>query len=286
MISNTWKHIRRSPYQAFAAVSIMILTILVSGIFLLLTVGSAVVLSYFEQKPQIVVFFKDAKKEADIKKLVAKLSDSDKVANVKYISKEEALTIYTDQFKSDPLLLEMVSADILPASIEVSAVKIEYLSDLARNLKNESDIEEIVYQEDVVNLLLSWTSAFRQIGLILVLFLSFVALLTVVTVISMKIALRREEIEILQLIGATAWYIRLPFLMEGMFYGLLGATIATSINIGTVIYATPFLQQLLTGIPVFPIPHWSFGVFILGNLTTGIILGLFASMLAVNRYIR
>src|SRR3989344_1701091 len=118
---NTWKHIRRSPYQAFAAISVMTLTFLVGGLFVLLSIGSSVVLNYFEQKPQITVFFTDEKKETDIVALEDKLKQNKKVAAVKYISKDEALEIYKQQFQKDPLLLEMVSADILPASLEVSA---------------------------------------------------------------------------------------------------------------------------------------------------------------------
>ncbi len=193
---NTWKHIRRSPYQAFAAISVMTLTFLVSGMFILLSVGSTLILKQFEQKPQITVFFTDNKKEADIKALADKLKQNDKVASVKYVSKDEALTIYKQQFKKDPLLLEMVSSDILPASLEVSATKIEYLSNLASVLKKESDIEEVVFQQEVVDLLVAWTRTIRTIGIVLVVFLSVVTILTIITVISMKIALKRKEIEI------------------------------------------------------------------------------------------
>lgn len=286
ILGNTWRHIRRSPYQAFAAISIMTLTFLVAGLFFVLSVGSSIVLSYFEQKPQIIVFFKDSKSETDIKALSDTLTKSDRVASVKYVSKDEALSIYKEQFKDDPLLLEMVSADILPASIEVSAAKIEYMSDLARELKKETDVEDIVYQEDVVNLLVSWTTAVRQIGLVLVIFLGLVALFTVVTVVSMKIALRQEEIEILQLVGATGGYVRLPFITEGIFYGFVGAIIAAGVNIGLLTYAAPFLTSLFHGIPLFPIPNLFYLTFVFGMAFSGMLLGMLASIVAVNRYIR
>lgn len=286
IFSNTWRHIRRSPYQAFAAISVMTLTFLVAGLFFILSIGSAIVLSYFEQKPQIIVFFKDTKSEAEIKTLAEKLESSPKVAGVKYVSKEEALTLYKQQFKNDPLLLEMVSADILPASIEVSAVRIDFLSELARELKNETEVEEIVYQEDVVNLLVSWTNAVRQIGIVLVVFLGLVALFTVVTVISMKIALRQDEIEILQLVGATSGYVRGPFLTEGVIYGFVGAVVAAGVNISLLIYATPFMTKLFAGIPLFPVPLLFYLIFTCGMAICGMILGMLASIVAVNRYIR
>ena len=285
VFSNTWRHIRRSPYQAFAAISVMTLTFLVGGLFLLLSLGSQVILTYFEQKPQIIVFFKDTKKETDIQKLVEEFKNKEEVAAVKYVSKDQALEIYKEQFKNDPLLLEMVSADILPASIEVSAVKIENLPTLAQLLKNEPDVQEIVFPEDVVNLLVSWTSTIRTLGLVLVVFLGLVSLLTVMTVISMKIALKREEIEILKLVGASATYIKMPFILEGILYGLWGAGIGVLINLGTLYSVTPMLTSLFTGIPLFPIVPIFYLGFGAGMLIAGAGLGFVASSIALSRYL-
>lgn len=284
--SNTWKHIRRSPYQAFAAISVMALTFILGGLFVILAIGSQMLLNYFEQKPQIIVFFQDTKKEADIQKLVDKFKQNEKVATVKYVNKEDALTIYKDQFKNDPLLLEMVSADILPASIEVSATKIEYLSELAASLKNEPEVQEIVYQEDVVKLLVSWTTVIRSAGLILVLFLSAVSLFTVMTVTGMKIALKREEIEILRLVGAAKGYITNPFILEGVLYGAVGALVGWVVNVAMLLYAAPFLQTIFIGTPLFPIPLLFYLYFIGGLMLVGIFLGFTASALALSRYMR
>ncbi|TSC53822.1 MAG: Uncharacterized protein LiPW16_285, partial [Microgenomates group bacterium LiPW_16] len=73
LVKTTWQHIRRSPYQAGAAVGIMTLTLFVSCIFFLTAAGSAAILSYFESKPQITAFFTDEKKEQEIKNLEEKL---------------------------------------------------------------------------------------------------------------------------------------------------------------------------------------------------------------------
>ncbi len=283
---NTWKHIRRSPYQAFAAVSIMALTFLVGGLFILVSLGSSFILQHFEQKPQITVFFTDSKSEKNIKLLEEKLKQDEKVASVKYVSKDDALQIYKQQFSKDPLLLEMVTSDILPASLEVSATKIEYLGDLAKSLKSESDVEEVVYQQQVVDLLVAWTKTIRTVGALLVGFLAVVTFFTIVTVISMKIALKRKEIEILQLVGASNWYIRAPFLLEGGFYGMFGAAVGWVINVGLLLYATPFLSALFVGIPLFPISPWFYPFFLSGMLGVGTLLGVFASSLALMRYLR
>lgn len=286
LFKTTWQHIRRSPYQALAAVGIMTLTLFVSSIFFLTAAGSAAILSYFESKPQITAFFTDEKKVEEIANLEEKLKSTGQVAQVKYVSKEEALAIYREQNKGDPLLLEMVTANILPASLEVSAKDAKFLADLAKILKAEPGIEEVVYQKDVVDALVAWTGAIRKIGIILVGFLTIVSLLIILTVIAMKIALRREEIEILKLVGASNWYIRAPFLLEGAFYGTVGAIVSWIISCLLLLYATPYLASFLVGIPILPVSP-IFMLALLGGLVlVGAGVGGFGSLLALWRYLK
>ncbi|KKP57449.1 MAG: hypothetical protein UR52_C0031G0004 [Candidatus Gottesmanbacteria bacterium GW2011_GWA1_34_13] len=286
LFNHAWKHIRRSPYQAFAAIATMTLMFIITGLFTVISFGSMILLNYFEQKPQIIVFFNDTKKEEDIKKLQDKLLNMDKVSTVKFVSKDEALAIYKEQFKKDPMLLEMVSADILPASIEVSAKKIEYLPELATTLKNEPDIIETVFPEDVVNLLMSWIGTIRKIGLGVVVFLAIVSLFTVFTVVSMKIALKKEEVEIIQLVGGSKGYVRGPFILEGIIYGIFGAIIGWGVNVIIILSSTPILSSVFTGIPLFPVTTIFYGALLGGMLILGTILGSLASFLALNRYLK
>jgi len=157
-------HIRRSPYQSLSAVLIMFLTLLLSGVFLIATVSSAVILQYFESKPQITVFFSDKSKEADVVNLKKTLQDTGVVESLTYVSKDDALQIYQEQNKDDPLLLEMVTADILPASLEVSAIDPTYLVQLVNVINKSDGIEEVVYQKDVIDSLIAWANAIRLTG--------------------------------------------------------------------------------------------------------------------------
>ncbi|MBI2195426.1 MAG: hypothetical protein HYU48_00045, partial [Candidatus Levybacteria bacterium] len=112
--TTAWHNIRRSPYQAMAAVIIMVLTFLVVSFFTFLIVGSSRVIIFFESKPQVTAFFKDEAKQEDIALLKDELNATEKVASIKFVSKQEALQIYKEQNKSDPLLLDLVTADMLP----------------------------------------------------------------------------------------------------------------------------------------------------------------------------
>lgn len=284
--SSTWTHIRRSPYQALAAIGIMTLTFFIASVFALAAAGSQTILRYFETRPQVTAFFEDQVTLSQVDVLKAKLAETKKVKEMRYVSKEEALAIYREQNKDDPLLLEMVTANILPASLEVSTTDISSLGEIAEILRNEPGVEEVIFQEDIVRALHNWTTTLRKVGVALVGSLGLVSLLIILIIIGMKVSLRREEIEILQLIGASSWYIRAPFIFEGIFYGILGAVLAWGISYLGLLYSTPFLFDFLAGIPILPVPIF-FMLGVLGaEIFVGVIIGVLGSLLAVKRYLK
>ncbi|MBI3559947.1 hypothetical protein HY087_02365 [Candidatus Gottesmanbacteria bacterium] len=294
-LTTAWKHMRRSPYQAMAAILSMFLTLLLAGLFFLATVASYFILHYFESKPQITVYFQDKTSQEAIHKLENDLTATAKTASIKYISKDDALAIYREQNKKDPLLLEMVTADILPASVEVSATDPKFLSDLEAVIKNAEGVEEVVYQRDVVETLISWTNAIRWVGGSLAGLLAVDSILIVTTIIGMKIALKKQEVEILNLVGASPWYIRAPFLLEGGLYGLFGAGIASVIIAGLTLWLYPFLLVYLGVVPaiggVLSEPNsaaflLSASGFFGGLAGIGFLLGSIGSLVAVERYLK
>lgn len=282
----TYHHIRRSPYQTVAAILIMMVTFLAVSVFTFLIIGSSKVISYFESKPQVTAFFKDEAKPEDIDNLKSQLQASGKIAQMKYVSKQDALQIYKEQNKNDPLLLDLVTADILPASLEISTIKLEDLPDISNTLKHSQAVQEVIYQKDVVATLTSWTNAIRTIGIVLIIVLSVISILIMTTIIGIKISQKRDEIEIMRLLGATKFYISWPFVMEGVFYGVMGAVLGCFIASAALIYETPFLSTFLRGIPLLPVPMIFFAELFGAELLLAIFLGMVSSSLAVSRYMK
>lgn len=281
------KYIRRSPYQAIAATLIMSLTFLSVAVFAILTIVSIRTISYFETRPQLSIFFKDEATSEDIATLRTQLENTGKTSTIKFISKEEALSIYKEQNKEDPLLLDLVTSDILPASIDVQAHDVSELSDLAKIAKSSDKVEQVIFQQDIVDTLVKWTSALRQIGLAIIGVLLLVSIFVILTIIGIKITVRREEIEIMKLIGASNWFIRTPFLLEGIFYGVAGALVGWGISYGVLyFYATPHLSGFLKGVSALPIEPIIMLEILGGMLLSAIILGAFSSFLAVLRYLK
>lgn len=286
IFKTTWRNIRRSPYQAFAAVLVMTLTFLFISFFTFLLFGSSKAISYFESRPQVTAFFRNEVKQADIDNLKNELMATNKVASTKFVSKQKALEIYREQNKDDPLLLELVTADILPASLEISTVKIENLSEINKQLLDSPLVSEVIFQKDVVSVLTSWTNALRSIGLGLIIVLSLVSIFIMVIIIGVKISQKKEDIGIMKLIGAGDWYIRWPFVFEGIFYGVVGAILGWIISAGALWYATPFLSSFLKGMPIFPIPLVFFFGLLGAEILVAIILGTLSSFVAVLRYLK
>lgn len=280
------KNLRRSPYQAAAAVVVLTLTFFISSIFILLAIGTAVVLNYFEERPQIAAFFKDSATTEEISQIKTEVESTGEVASVKFISKEEALAIYREQNKDDPTLLELVTADILPASLEIAAYDPANLARLAQDLKSKPQVEEVVFQKDIVDRIAKWITALRVGGAVLIGFLIFVSLTVILMITSTRIAARREEISIMQLIGATKWYIRRPFMLEGMTYGLTGAALGTAATFILFFANRPFLIKFLVGLPFFPISWLVLAIVGFTQLIGGILVGSAGSLIALNRYLR
>ena len=285
-IKTTARYIRRSPYQALAALFVMAATFFISGLFVLVAVGSNEVIKYFEARPQISAFFKDTAQNDQILALQKTITDTNLTSEVKFISKEDALKIYQDKNRNDPLLLELVTANILPASLDISTYNATDLEKISEILVKEEIIDEVVYQKDVVEKLTNWTRILRFGGVALVAFLTTVSVLIVFMVIGMRIAIRREEIKIMRLIGASNWYIKAPFIFEGILYGVVGALISSLVITMLVLYFSPEIAPFFTGIPIFPIPISVFLFLIGGQSLAGALIGAIGAQISLRRYLR
>lgn len=283
-LNSVYKHIRRSPYQAMAAIILTTVTFFIVSVFTLTAIGAHELLAYFESRPQVTAFFVDDATQADSDSLGSKIQSSTSVESSKYISKDEALEIYRSQNQDNPLLLEMVTADILPASLEVSAKNVDDLEKIAAIMQDDPNVEEVVFQKDVVDTLKSWVSGVRIGGLSLSGLLLIASLITIVVILGLRVTSRKVEINTLSLLGASPWYIRGPFVSEGVLYSVAGAVFGWGLAYILLLYLTPNLVDFLRGIPILPVPAWVM-LSVLGvQLALGLFLGFVASLIATRRY--
>lgn len=282
----SFKHIRRSPYQAIAAALVLTTTFFLISVFSLVTAGSEKIIRFFETRPQVTAFFQSSARSESITDLDKKVKTINGVTSTNFISQEKALEIYQEQNKKDPLLLEMVTADILPASLEVSVIGPDIIPQVAEIMKDQEGVEEVVYQKDIIETLISWTSAVRFGGLFLVSILLLSSIVTIIIIISLKVNNHKNEIEVMRLLGASKSHIVYPFILEGILYGAVGSFLGWGISYISLLYATPLIIKFIGSIPLLPIPIW-FMLSLLGaQLLFGIVIGLISSLLAARRFLK
>ncbi len=278
--------IRRSPYQALVSISMMTVTFFVAFSFSLIILGANQVLQYFESQPQIIAFFEIDTNQNDIAAAAESMKSKTYVKEVNVVSKEDALKIYQESNKDEPLLLELVTAEILPASIEVSGTSISYLSQIKSDLDVLEGVEDVDFQESIIQQLHTWTSNLRMIGLASVITLAVISFLIIFVLIAMKATAQKTAIGIMRIIGATKGYIKLPFMFEGMIYGVTGAFIGWLGMYAVLLYLTPWIKDFVGDISIFPISTQFFLLQLGVGLLAGILLGGSAGLLAVGRLIR
>lgn len=283
----TWHHIRRSPFQSLIALILMTFSFILISLFIIISNGIAETLKYFETKPEITIYIKDNIDNSILENLKKDLSNYQGVKEVRYISKDKAFEIYKQQNQDNPMLTEMVTASILPASFEVTVSDPKILEEIYQNYATKNDIvDEIIYQKDIINTLLDWTNTIRKGGIIITLIVILITFLSVSSIIGMKTTNRKDEIKISRLLGASNWYVKKPFLLEGLFYGFIGSFIGS-------VFVSLFFILKRQAINSFFIPinfisdnFTLYAIFILSEVFIGCIIGLFASFIGVKRYIK
>ncbi|HOZ80658.1 MAG TPA: permease-like cell division protein FtsX [Candidatus Woesebacteria bacterium] len=284
--NSTWHHLRRSPFQSLAAIIVIYVCFLFLNFFYLFSSGASNLLKFLETKPEITIYLKDGLDKSIVEGLQKELTNYPSIREIKFISKEKALSIYKESNKDNPLLTEMVTSSILPASFEVSTSDPKVLDQIYQNFTSKTkEIDEIIYQKEDIEKILKWTAILRNIGFAIAILSIIFTVSIVSTIIGMKIISKKEEIKISRLLGASKKYVKSPFLNEGSIYGIIGSSLSNL----TILVASLSLQSKinsffeLTFIPTDPI-FYLISFFV--SVVSGLLLGLVSISLAVNRYIK
>lgn len=206
------------------------LALLIISVFMLLYVNLEGTVEQWSSKVVITAYFDNELSNQDLATLKARVNSLPGTDSLRYIDKEEALKRFRSRLKGQEALLEGVSADVLPASLEISLKK-QYRSPDAvtgfvAGLKRIQGIGEVQYGEEWVRKFLTFFHFLRLLAFLIGGFLIMAVLFIVSNTIKLTIMARREELEIQGLVGATPFFIKAPFLIEGMLQGAVGAFLA------------------------------------------------------------
>lgn len=290
MLKTVLSRIRRTPYQSLLAIATVTLSLFVATVYSLSALSAQQMLTALESRPQAIAFIKDEAKTEEIEKLKADIHNAIKVKEFRYLSKDDALKKYRDQNKSDPLLLELVTANILPASLEVSALSAADLPRVSEVMKSSPIVSDVAFQQEETKGLVGWVQSIRFSGSILVGALLIQSVFVLLIIFGLKIALRKEEIGVMRLVGANYWQIRQPFLLEGIIYGLFAGLVSWGASYYFVIVkqinplgTIPALTEFALPFPVTVQYILLWGVL---EMAIGMIVGLAGSFISVWRYLK
>jgi len=212
------------------------------------------------------------------------------------VSKEEALSIYKKATSDNPLLGQLVSPSIFPASLEFSVTDLSFAQGIIDKVKTEGIVDSVGFTaavggesslNDVVARLKTITSYVRIGGIVFVGLLVATSLVVLLVITSMRVVGRREEVDILKLIGATKGFIRRPIIIEAFIYTYSGVILGWAIAFIAILYLAPAAVTYFGEIPILPRDALGifklFGIIFAIEIITGTVLALSGSLLAISR---
>ncbi|KKU52801.1 MAG: hypothetical protein UX72_C0002G0032 [Parcubacteria group bacterium GW2011_GWA2_47_10] len=283
----------RNGWLSTATILVMTLTLFVIGGLILMGVAAQVVLGDLEGKIDIAVYFYPNSSESDIMNIKNSLEALSDVKEVSYISQDAVLAEFKDRHKNDATIINALGEldqNPLEATLNIKAKDPTKLQDVADYLQNKKYpiVDKINYYENqvVIDRLSGILAGVRNSGLAVIFVLAAIAMLVAFNTIRIAIWSAREEINIMRLVGASSWFIRGPFLFEGVMHGIASGGLAAILFYPVLWVVSPKLLVVIPSIDmhVYYQQHLlQFGGILIG---VGVVLGVFSSFIAVHRYLR
>ena len=302
IITVTKKNIKRNKWLTVSTILVATIVFTLTSVFVCISILLSKTIDYYEQRAQVIVFFKKGTSEEEIIKFKEQIDNTKLIEEINYVSQEEALEIYKQDFADDPDLISTVTADSLPASLEIRAKDIDSLITVIDSInkvkETNPNVDDVMYFEDVVNNIKTLSRIINIGGTILTVTMIIVTIALIRVTIGFNIKVHQEEIEIMHLVGSSDKFIKTPFLLEGTFYGLAGGFLASLIILipwyATNIYSSgtdfsTWITQMFKDINLEYIlkPNFTFIlVFILVHIIIGSLIGFLSSLSSVKKYLK
>jgi len=287
-LNSAWQSFWRNLAVSLAAVLSIALILILAGVNLLIGHAFSQVLDGFRAKvSEISINVADDTPLQSIYDFQQQLATDPRVSSVKFVTKDQALA----QFRADPnnaVLAQQIDGNPLDAKLDVQVAKltdVASIDSLARTWPGVDPTDPTNYQGDFVNRMLQLSSWLGVAGVGLMAILVVVSIVIVMNTIRTAVYHRRKEIEVMKLVGATEWFVRGPFILEGVMTGLIAASIALSL---LVVAYEPAVDRFRSDIAFIPLSYDPAFVSSLARdlLLGGALLGAFGSYLGVRRYVK
>lgn len=277
--------LRRNAWLAAASAGTVAIALLILGAALLVVLNTNSVATHLESQVEISVIVKKDLPREQVEELGTRLRNLAGVKEVDFVSKEQALEKIKENFSDRRGVLEAIKGqNPLPDVYRVKMQKPEQVKPAAREIETMYGVDKVKYGQGVVEKLFAITNWVRVAGSVLIGLLSLASVFLIYTTIRLTVFARRKEINIMKYLGATNWFIKLPFVLEGLVIGLIGAGVAVAILYFSY---TSLLETVTVSLPTLPLTRdWrQLALVFEGLLGAGVLLGVSGSFIAVRRYL-
>lgn len=283
---DAFKSLKRNRTLSIAAMITVLITFFIFGTFILLGLNFNNVIEDVASKVEIKVYLDDDVKLIDQREIELKLNEQVGVKEVIYESKEEAFLNFKESLKDNPGLLKGFDLENnpLPSSYIVKLESAEFAENIAKSVEGMTGIEDISNQQEMIDTISSFVGGVRVAGITLFGVFVAVSIFLITNTTKITVYSRRKEVGIMKFVGATDWFIRWPFIIEGIIIGTIGSLLSSILLFLLYKWAYGYIVSSMLIVtlvpPVFVLNTLSF-FFILG----GVIVGALGSIFALRKFL-
>jgi len=293
ILKSGWNNFLRNRWLALATISVMVLAIFfMTGLIFVNLIGKTLLVN-LQNKVDISVYLKQDVSEQDVSIIRSDLTFLNEVKDVNYISADEALASFKAKHLDNAVLMESLQElgnPLLPVlNVEAQeASQYEAIVNFLGQDKYQKIVDKINYQQTkpLIDRLSSFTNKVSRGGLIISIILALVAGLVTFNTIRLAMYNFRHEVSVMRLVGASNWYIRGPFLVEGIIYGVIAAVSTTTLLFISLYFLSPKINSLVPGSDLLGWFKVNFFSLLFFQTGAGILLGGVGSLVAIRKYLK
>ncbi len=288
-IKSAFQSIFKNIWMSLASMFVLIACMLIMGSAYLCSVNIGSFMTKLEAQNEIVAFVDDSVAEEDITALRDKIAAVDGVESVQFVSKEQALSEYRNSFDSQEDYLSGFEGDENPLRNEfrITILDLEKFDSISDTISEMPEIANIRDSQEVVDVLISLRRVMDILGFWIMIILAIVSLFIISNTIKLAMFNRRHEINIMKYVGATNWFIRWPFVLEGAIIGVFSSAVSFGLQWLIYVYLLKPLASKLDFLSASVLPFRQvYGEVLLIFACIGIIVGIFGSIFSIRKYLK
>lgn len=288
-IREGFSSLKRNKTMSAAAITSVIASLLVIGIFFIIVLNIDYAATKLESQIEMMVYLEDGLSDSIINTMSTEIKSINGVKSVEFISKAVALKNLEKNWGENSYLLEGLDGENpLPDAFLITLSDPSLAPSVALSVSSISNIEKVVYGKEELAKLLNATYVLRMSSLVIILILLFISIFIIANTIKLTLYARRREIGIMKFVGATDWFVRMPFIIEGIIVGLIGAIVSSIIMGSAYYYCSGLIKNQMIGfmsISLMPFNQIA-GSMVILLVAVGIIIGAAGSFISVRKFIK